>query len=393
MSSGGAALRAPPPSRIGETMRGPRTWFRSLGRLLVLATFSHAGWALAGDAATFNDPLETAAERLGGVATPQGRAILAVARAGARVVGVGLRGVVIVSDDGGKSWRQATVPVQSDLVAVSFPTPTTGWAVGHEGVILRTEDGGETWQKQLDGVSAPAALVAHYQRRIEAGESRLAPYLAQVKLNTQNGPSLPYLDVVFEDDRRGWAIGAFGTIVRTEDAGKTWIPWLEHVDNDRFLNLNAATRIGTEVFLAGEEGMVYALDRRTDRFVARPTGYQGSFFGMVAAGHVLVAYGLRGTVYRSEDAGRSWQRVPTDLTANLTGGAVGTDGQTIVLVSDGGRAISSHDAGRTFRPLEPLRPMLFTGAVAVGDGRLVVAGVQGVDVVTTDDGPLHGAGR
>lgn len=374
-------------------MRSPGKWFRSLGRLLALATVSHAGWAFAGGVATFDDPLATAAERLAGVATPAGQPIIAVARAGGRVVGVGLRGLVIVSDDGGKRWRQATVPVQSDLVAVSFPTPTLGWAVGHEGVILRTEDGGETWQKQLDGMSAPAALVGYYQRRIEAGESRLAPYLAQVKLNTQNGPSLPYLDVVFKDDRRGWAVGAFGTIVRTEDAGKTWIPWLDHVENDRFLNLNAATRLGTEVFLAGEGGMVYVLDRRSDRFVARPTGYQGSFFGIVAAGDVLVAYGLRGTVYRSEDAGRSWQRVPTDLTANLTGGAVGTDGRTIVLVSDGGLAISSHDAGRTFRRVEPLRPMLFTGAVALGDGRLVVAGEQGVDVVTTEDGPLHGAGR
>ncbi len=374
-------------------MRSPGTWVRSLGRLLALTTVAHAGGALAGDVATFDDPLATAAERLGGVATPGGQPIIAVARAGARVVGVGLRGLVIVSDDGGKGWRQATVPVQSDLVAVSFPNPRTGWAVGHEGVILRTEDGGETWQKQLDGVSAPAGLVAHYQRRIEAGESRLAPYLDQVKLNTRSGPSLPYLDVVFEDDRRGWAVGAFGTIVRTEDAGKTWIPWLDHVDNDRFLNLNAATRVGTEVFLAGEGGMVYAFDRRTDRFVARPTGYQGSFFGIVAAGDVLVAYGLRGTVYRSEDAGRSWQRVATEVTANLTGGAVGADGRTIVLVSDGGLAISSHDAGRTFRPLALLHPMLFTGAVVVGDGRVVVAGVHGVDLLTVDDGTLHRAGR
>jgi photosystem II stability/assembly factor-like uncharacterized protein len=371
----------------------PGTWFRSLGRLLAVATVAHAGGVLAADAAPFDDPLATAAERLGGVATPERQPIVAVARAGARVVGVGLRGLVIVSDDGGMRWRQATVPVQSDLVAVSFPSPATGWAAGHEGVILRTDDGGETWQKQLDGVSAPAALVAHYQRRIDAGESSLAPYLEQVRLNTRTGPSLPYLDVVFEDSRRGWAVGAFGTIVRTEDAGRTWVPWLEHVDNDRFLNLNAATRIGADVFLAGEGGMVYVLDRGADRFVARPTGYQGSFFGILGTGDVLVVYGLRGTVYRSEDAGRSWQRVPTEVTANLTGGAVGADGKTIVLVSDGGLAISSHDAGRTFRRLEPLRPMLFTGAVAVGDARLVVAGVQGVDVVTTEENPLHGAGR
>jgi photosystem II stability/assembly factor-like uncharacterized protein len=353
-------------------------------RLLAVLFLAHASLAVAADVAPFGDPLETPAERLGGTAAPDGQPILALTRTGPRVVGVGLRGVVVVSEDGGGTWRQARVPVQSDLAAVSLVTPRTGWAVGHEGVILRTDDGGDTWVKQLDGRSGAAAFTAYYQRRIDAGESALAPFQAQVKLNTRNGPSLPFLDVVFEDDRCGWAIGSFGMIVRTEDSGKTWTPWLDRIDNERFLNLNAAARIGADVFLAGEGGMVWVLDRPAGRFAARPTGYPGSFFGVLGAGEAVIAYGLRGTVYRSEDAGRSWQRVSTDLSANLTGGAVSADGKTVVLVSDGGLAISSDDAGRTFRRVAPRRPMLFTGAADAGGGRLVVAGMQGVHLEAMD---------
>ena len=63
-----------------------------------------------------------------------------LANAGERVVAVGQRGHVLTSDDQGKSWQQADVPVGSDLVAVTFATKTHGWAVGHDGVVLASSD-------------------------------------------------------------------------------------------------------------------------------------------------------------------------------------------------------------------------------------------------------------
>jgi photosystem II stability/assembly factor-like uncharacterized protein len=71
-----------------------------------------------------------------------------VARAGHRIVGVGQRGHIVFSDDGGKRWTQARVPVSADLVAVSFPSARQGWAVGHDGVVLHTSDAGATWVRQ-----------------------------------------------------------------------------------------------------------------------------------------------------------------------------------------------------------------------------------------------------
>jgi photosystem II stability/assembly factor-like uncharacterized protein len=60
-----------------------------------------------------------------------------IARAGKRLVAVGERGIVVLSDDDGATWRQASVPVSVTLAAVQFPTPTQGWVVGHYGVVLR----------------------------------------------------------------------------------------------------------------------------------------------------------------------------------------------------------------------------------------------------------------
>ncbi|NMF99957.2 YCF48-related protein, partial [Aromatoleum toluolicum] len=88
-----------------------------------------------------------------------------LALAGQRVVGVGQRGHVVYSDDQGQNWRQAKVPVSSDLVAVSFPTPQQGWAVGHDGVVLHSSDAGATWTKQLDGRALGERMVAYYKTR------------------------------------------------------------------------------------------------------------------------------------------------------------------------------------------------------------------------------------
>ena len=68
------------------------------------------------------------------------------AAAGSRLVVVGERGHILVSTDGGASWKQARVPTRALLTAVHLHDEHTGWAVGHDAVILRTGDGGATWE-------------------------------------------------------------------------------------------------------------------------------------------------------------------------------------------------------------------------------------------------------
>src|SRR5438105_15475911 len=113
--------------------------------------------AAAGAGLPFADPIDTPAVASGRATSVP---MTAVDLAGERFVAVGLRGTVLLSDDHGQHWRQAAVPVSSDLVAVTFATPQQGWASGHDGIILHTADGGLTWHKQLDGRRLQALLRA-----------------------------------------------------------------------------------------------------------------------------------------------------------------------------------------------------------------------------------------
>ena len=52
---------------------------------------------------------------------------------------VGEFGHVLLSDDNGENWRQATsVPTRNTLVGVTFIDNQTGYAVGHAATILKT---------------------------------------------------------------------------------------------------------------------------------------------------------------------------------------------------------------------------------------------------------------
>ena len=59
-----------------------------------------------------------------------------LALAGDRTVVVGERGHILWMDGADNHWRQADVPVSSDLTAVQFVDENTGWVVGHDGVVL-----------------------------------------------------------------------------------------------------------------------------------------------------------------------------------------------------------------------------------------------------------------
>jgi photosystem II stability/assembly factor-like uncharacterized protein len=268
-----------------------------------------------------------------------------LARAGDRIVAVGQRGHVLWSDNAGRDWQQADVPVSSDLVAVHFPTPLQGWAVGHDGVILHTADGGKTWQRQRDG----------------------RPDTADV----------PLLDVWFQDERTGWAVGAFGTLLETTDGGAHWQSAQDSADNPKKMHLYAVRGIAGQLWIAGEQGTLLKLDRASGRFAAVTTPYQGTLFGVTGTASAVIVHGLRGNVLRSTDGGASWQAVPTNLQVGITAAAVDAKGR-ILLASQAGHLLASSDDGASFLPVPLDRPFPAAAVLDAGPGRVLVAGPRGV---------------
>ena len=79
--------------------------------------------------------------------------LLDITTAGERLVVAGEQGIVLYSDDQGGSWQQAKVPTTQMLTGIDFADELLGWAVGHDGLILVSEDGARSWRVQRDGLS------------------------------------------------------------------------------------------------------------------------------------------------------------------------------------------------------------------------------------------------
>jgi photosystem II stability/assembly factor-like uncharacterized protein len=311
--------------------------------------------------------------------------LLAVTRAGDRLVAVGPRGHIVYSTDAGASWQQAQVPVSSDLTAVHFPSPKLGWAVGHDGVVLATTDGGATWAKQLDGRAVNDLILADVQAKLAAqpDSADLQALLAEAERSKEQGPDKPFLDVWFENDTTGYVAGAYNLLLKTTDAGKTWQSWFDRTENPRFMSFYAIRPAAGALYLAGEAGTVQRLDPATERFLPVPVDYAGSMFGIADAGSAVIVYGLRGNAFRSTDGGATWTKVDTMLPASIIGSAA--IGNLAVLLADqGGRIALSNDGGVKFSLLPLQRTVPLTSIADAGGGRLAVTGPFGVMVVAPD---------
>ncbi len=277
-----------------------------------------------------------------------------LARAGERLVAVGERGLILLSDDHGQSWRQANVPVSVGLTAVQFADARNGWAVGHAGVILATDDGGESWQLQLDGRQAAQLELEAAQRELN---NALDVDAAEARVQTaerfkEEGPDKPFLALAFTDARHGLVVGAYGLAFRTADGGATWQSMVGQIANPMGMHLYAIARQGNDWFLAGEQGYLA----------------------------------------RSRDAGRSFEELDSPYAGTFFTLANGPDA-SLVVAGLKGHAFVSHDRGDSFEPLAGPVPVSFSEAIRLQDGRMLLANQGGMLFGTANGGALQAFGK
>ena len=328
--------------------------------------------------AEYKDRLEVPAAMM---EKPLPAQLTAAAEAGTHLIAVGRRGLIVVSENAGKTWRQAKVPTSVDLTAIHFVSADEGWVVGHGGVILHSMDGGFTWEKKLDGRKVGKLLNDYYSDPNKVGEN-IERYIQVGARFLQDGPIHPFLDIWFASKKIGFVVGAFNLILRTDDGGVTWVPWLDRTENLNEMHFYGIRGTDSENIIAfGERGLLLKMDPKTNRFVPVEVPYSGSFFGAITKNKTILIYGLKGEVYRSPDFGTKWNRVALATQAAITGSAVLENGN-IVLASQGGGLFSSGDDGVTFATIPISGSGSFSSISGAGKGKVAIFGMQGVNLET-----------
>lgn len=169
--------------------------------------------------------------------------LLDVQPAGKRLVAVGERGVIMISDDGGNSWKGQRAPTTRTLTAVVFSDEKNGVAVGHGGTIVRTTDGGTTWQAVKVPETGPDSMLG----AVALGSGRILAY------------------------------GSFGLFMESTDNGATW-QRTQIIDEEFDRHISQIFKAGDKYVLVGESA-TFAVSNDGTKWERRESPYKGSLFG------------------------------------------------------------------------------------------------------------------
>jgi photosystem II stability/assembly factor-like uncharacterized protein len=183
--------------------------------------------------------------------------------------------------------------------------------------------------------------------------------------------------VFFVDERRGWVSGVDGVILHTGDGGATWTPQVsgttEYIRDILFLDENvgfAAARASTLLATTdgGKTWTQTALQEKSDDRINR----------LRLIGNAIWAVGEFGSLYVRRAGDPQWQRIETGTKLTLTDIAFVGD-ETYVIAAIGGGLLRSTDGGRTWSTVDTattanyygLAPATESEAILVGDQSLV----------------------
>jgi photosystem II stability/assembly factor-like uncharacterized protein len=311
--------------------------------------------------------------------------LLAIARAGKRMVAAGERGVVIWSDDAGVQWTQAQAPVSVTLTGLVFADDKRGYACGHMGVVLRTDDGGLTWQRVLEGRQA-AALVLQAARAAwqaqPAGSSEPLLKLEDAQRLASEGADKPFLHIALRNDGSLVAVGAYGLALTSHDGGRNWASLMHELPNPDGFSLYGYAERGGEQWLFGEQGLLLRADKAVDgtspRFRSQLAPSPATLFsGLTLADGTLLLAGLRGKLLRSAAPGVAFEAVSTPIDASIFCGVQLARGR-VVLAGAAGQLLVWRERAQRFVPVKLPTRFPFAGVAAAPDGALLLVGQRGL---------------
>lgn len=309
--------------------------------------------------------------------------LLDVTKVGNKLVAVGQRGHILISEDG-KEWNQQEVPTRAGLISVNFPSANVGYAVGKDKTVLKTTDGGKTWDLINHDPAYDAVAGAEYRR------------------------------AVFFDENNGYITGAFGTFLSTTDGGKTFNdnPFLAAQLAEDYesagLHINDIVKLGDgSLVMVGEAGLIrVSRDNGVTWRMTRPA-YAGAYFGAIPVGQSgLIVYGQRGTILRTDNVHALADQDPEEFSPfqfeedeyfeqplsfhgfstiktpnpNALMGHSELGGGKVAFVGQNAAIYIANVAGNSVKVVKTDLNEAMAGAAAF-NGQLITAGLQGVNPV------------
>lgn len=305
----------------------------------------------------------------------------------------GQLGGILRSEDDGRSWTL----VEADYPYPNHPPyyfdmiidPQSGAlvAAGPDGSIMRSVDNGNTWTSVFQGdinigEAFTRILVDHKHNALVVPEVEYGSvYISENGgANWSKAAKLPAKSLWHGAVSRKTGVivlaGKDGTIVRSEDGGRTWSAIYTMLEGN-FYGVYAAAD-GT-FFAVGEKGRIMRSIDGGQHWQTMRTTTASTLRRMVTDPKtgVLLAFGQDGVILRSEDDGLHWISVPNPATEELREALIEPGSDSLLIIGRKGAILRSIDGGKTWEALPSHTTQHFRSAginpatgtlIAVGDG-------------------------
>lgn len=303
------------------------------------------------------------------------------------------------SDDGGATvrrlpWNASDDDCAAKIRAVSFPTPFSGYLLLTNGDVMVSADGGESWRKQGAAPLSPAAGGSEAVRdlRFDSRGHGVVSVGGQLAYSADAGVS--WTPVVsggvgsafnfdFLDEDNGYAAGDHGDLLKTSDAGATWtaVAGDGATRGASITALSCADAAHCLAPLAAGQAVLRTIDGglHWDSF---STGANNA--AALAADGRAVAVGADGAIATSADFGLTWARTDSRLAGSFTGLHVESKKRALAFGA-GGVLARTLDGGATWQQITTPLTTRLRDAVAVGR-HIVVTATSGMVLTSSDDG-------
>ncbi len=238
---------------------------------------------------------------------------------------VGTNGTILKTEDGGSSFSEidATHGNPINLKDVEFLDANHGFVVGYSfmGAVYRTSDGGLTWgssliPKKVNACDFRDSLIGYVAGQPSSlGEG--GPISKTVDggvtwSNQADGFQVELMDIRFADDATGYAVGRFGTILKTSNAGGVWSALtVPAAFNDTWFMAVEVLGDGSTAFFLGSDGVILATQDGGSNLVRVRSGVSRTLRAIEFVNdEVGFITGDRGTLLQTFDGGATW--IPYD---------------------------------------------------------------------------------
>lgn len=253
-----------------------------------------------------------------------------------------------------------------------------GLAVGADGILVESHDSGVTWEKAPKPIADMALLGLSCEAHdpITVGQGGVIFIRKDGKWNrVDSGTDQRLLSVASNASGLAVAVGGFGTVLLSKDAGATWesagIDWSTITDDGAEPHVYDASISGAGVItIVGEFGLVLRSEDTGATWRTVNKGDSSLFSLHFRDDDNGFAVGQEGTILKTVDGGLTWVAQAVKSNANLLDVWSSPAGKVVVT---GIRALlRSDDDGATWR--------------SVKDGDIPIAWYQAVAAAELPDG-------